>query len=141
MIEQQSSLPGLAGTPTENRATLEADLRGEVALALMALLTWAEFHGARAPEIGITIEKFLALGKPDTGISRAIAKVRSLLGRYLAHGGTAPEWLPPSVLALLSDTTSDALPAQLGGNTRNLVNQSGHSGQSRPNSPQERPAS
>lgn len=98
----QTSLPGVA-VPTANRATLESDLRGETAVCLMALMTWAEFHGGRTALIDGTIERFVTAGKPaDPQITRAITNTRSALARYLERNGTAPAWLPASVLELIN---------------------------------------
>jgi hypothetical protein len=92
----------------------ESDLRGEVALAIMALMTWAEFHGGLSPLIDGTVERFINAGKPDAGISRAITNTRRAIARYLEHGGRAPEWLPASVLTLLKEPVAnpqfDSLP-------------------------------
>jgi hypothetical protein len=82
----------------------ESDLRGETALAIMALLTWAEFHGGITPIIDGTVERFITAGKPhDAGINRAIANTRSALARYIANGGRTPAWLPASVLSLVNE--------------------------------------
>jgi hypothetical protein len=81
----------------------ESDLRGEVALAIMALMTWAEFHGGLSPLIDGTVERFINAGKPDAGISRAITNTRRAIARYLEHGRRTPAWLPASVLALLKE--------------------------------------
>jgi hypothetical protein len=76
--------------------TAETDLRGEVALCLMALLTWAEFHGGITPIIGGTVERFITAGKPaDPGISRAINNTRRALAYHLEHGGRTPTKWPP----------------------------------------------
>ena len=77
----------------------ESDLRGEVALAIMALMTWAEFHGGLSPLIDGTVERFINAGKPDAGISRAITNTRRAIARYLEHGRRTPA----SVLALLKE--------------------------------------
>ena len=80
----------------------EHDLRGEVALAIMALLTWAEFHGGITPIIDGTVERFITTGRPaDPGITRAIDHTRKALARYLGNGGRVPSWFPPSLAALL----------------------------------------
>jgi hypothetical protein len=83
----------------------EEDLRGEVALCLMALLTWAEFHGGLTPLIDGTVERFITAGKPaDPSITRAVANTRKALGNYLKHSSTAPAWLPQSIVDLLQET-------------------------------------
>jgi hypothetical protein len=81
----------------------ETDLRGEVALAIMALMTWAEFHGGLSPLIDGTVERFINAGKPDAGISRAITNTRRAIARYLEHGGRTPAWVPVSVANLLKE--------------------------------------
>jgi len=88
----------------------EQDLRGEVALCLMALLSWAEFHGGLTPLIDGTVERFITAGRPaDPGITRAIANTRSALARYVANGGHIPSWFPPSLTALLEAAPSRPL--------------------------------
>ena len=82
----------------------EADLRGEVALAIMACLTWAEFHGGATPLLDGTVDRWLTVGKPDDpGIGRALAKLRSMLARYVGSGGQAPEWFPASLLKAIGE--------------------------------------
>jgi hypothetical protein len=106
----------------------ESDLRGEVALAIMAYLTWAEFHGGATPLLDGTVDRWLCAGKPDDpGIGRALVKLRSQLARYVDHGGHVPEWFPASLLKAIgepwcprdlakeepfSDRLTDALPAR-----------------------------
>jgi hypothetical protein len=81
----------------------EQDLRGDTALAVMALLTWAEFHGGRTVLIDGTIERFITTGgPPDPQVSRALANTRRALSRYLEHGNAAPAWLPHSILTLIT---------------------------------------
>ncbi len=100
----QTSLPGCAVAPGENRATLEQDLRGQVAICLMALFCWVEHHGGRTVLIDGTVERFIAAsGTCDPQISRAIRNTRSVLARYLASGAAVPSWLPPSILELLQE--------------------------------------
>jgi len=82
----------------------EQDLRGDTAIAIMALLTWAEFHGGRTALIDGTIERFVtAGGDRDPQISRALANAKSSLARYLQHQKAPPKWLPASVLALINE--------------------------------------
>ena len=84
----------------------ESDLRSDTCIAVMALMTWAEFHGGRDALIGNTIERFVAAGGPDDpGITRALVKVRSHIARYIEQGGAVPSWFPPSLLALIRDSS------------------------------------
>lgn len=103
-MSAQASLPGIrAEVQPANRATLESDLRGEVALAIMALLTWAEFHGGRTALIDGTVERFITAGKPaDSQVSRAIEHTRRALARYLERGGITPAWFPKSINDLVT---------------------------------------
>ncbi len=105
----------------------ESDLRGEVALAIMALLTWAAFHGGATSLLDGTVDRWLCAGRPDDpGIGRALVKLRSQLALYLEQGGHVPEWFPASLLKAIgepwcagdlatkgraSDARTDALPA------------------------------
>ena len=82
----------------------ESDLRGEVALAIMAFLTWAEFHGGAGTLLDGTVDRWLCAARPyDPQIARALANTRAALARYLARSGRAPEWLPASLAALIED--------------------------------------
>jgi len=82
----------------------EQDLRGEVALAIMAFLTFAEFHGGAAPLLDGTVSRWLTAGKPDDPqIAHALVKLRRQLARYAQHGGHVPEWFPKSLLAALGE--------------------------------------
>ena len=104
MTATQGSLPGCA-VPTVSRGALESDLHGQVAICLMALLSWAEFHGGRTALIDGTVERFVTAGKPaDPQISRAIEHTSRALARYLERNTAAPAWLPPTILALLQET-------------------------------------
>jgi len=86
----------------------ESDLRGETALCLMALMSWIEFHGGRTALIDDTVERFVTAAQPaDPAITRAITNTRQALARYLATGAAVPRWLPPSVLALLKEPSTD----------------------------------
>ena len=85
----------------------ESDLRGEVALAIMALLTWAQFHGGATPLLDGTVDRWLCAGRPyDSQISRSLVKLRSQLARYVGHGGHVPEWFPKSLLEALKEPSS-----------------------------------
>lgn len=58
-------------------------LGGEVALAIMAYLTWAEFHGGATPLLDGTVDRWLCAGRPyDPQIARALTNTRNALGRY-----------------------------------------------------------
>jgi hypothetical protein len=82
----------------------DSDLRGEVALAIMAFLTFAEFHGGAAPLLDGTIDRWLTAGRPDDpGISRALVKLRSMLARHIDRGGHVPEWVPASLLEAIGE--------------------------------------
>lgn len=82
----------------------EADLRGEVALVVMALLTWAQFHGGATSLLDGTVDRWLCAGRPcDPQIARALTNTRTALARYLACGGRVPQWLPVSLIALIED--------------------------------------
>jgi hypothetical protein len=101
----QAPLPGIcrATAMTGNRAA-ESDLRDEVALAILAYLTWAEFHGGATPLLDGTVDRWLTSGKPDDSqISRSLVKLRSQLARYVDHGGQVPEWFPASLLKALGE--------------------------------------
>jgi len=77
----------------------EQDLCGEVALAVMAYLTWAQFHGGATRLLDGTVDRWLTSGKPDDPqISRSLVKLRSMLARYVDRGGHVPEWFPPKLL-------------------------------------------
>ena len=94
----------------------ESDLRGEVALAIMAFLTWAEFHGGAGTLLDGSVSRWLTVCRPaDPGIARALANTRRALGRYIAHGGQVPEWVPASLAEALKEpgtaTQPDALSA------------------------------
>ena len=101
----------------------ESDLRGEVALAIMAYLTWAEFHGGASPLLDGTVDRWLCAGRPyDPQIARALTNTQRALARYVGHGGRAPEWLPASLLEALKEplavAQTDALsPCSPTGNT------------------------
>ena len=87
-------------------STLESDLRGEVALAIMAYLAWAEAHGGTKMLLDGSVSKWLTSGKPDDpGIARALLKLRNLLARFVASGGQVPSWFPPSLATLLQAST------------------------------------
>jgi len=104
-VNEQATLPlpGCAPVPAANRPALEQDLHSQVAICLMALFCWVEFHGGRTALIDDTIERFIAAGgTPDPQISRAIANTRSVLARYLASGSDVPAWLPESIVNLLN---------------------------------------
>jgi hypothetical protein len=80
----------------------ESDLRGEVALAIMAFLTWAQFHGGVTPLLDGTVDRWLCAGRPhDPQIARALTNTREALARYLAGGGRVPQWLPASLAMLI----------------------------------------
>ena len=101
-MNTQTTLPGIRAEVATGSRAAESDLRGEVALCLMALFVWAEFHGGLDPWIDRTVERFITAGQPaDAGITRAIANTRRALARHLDNGGRVPAWLPASVLALL----------------------------------------
>ena len=93
----------------------EQDLRGEVALAIMAYLTWAEFHGGATPLLDGTVDRWLCAGRPyDPQVARALTNTRTALARFVGSGGRVPAWLPASLLEALkepaSDGETDALP-------------------------------
>ena len=80
----------------------ESDLRGEVALAIMAFLTWAEFHGGAGTLLDGSVSRWLTVCRPaDPGIARALTNTRRALARYIARGGRVPAWVPPSLAALI----------------------------------------
>jgi hypothetical protein len=84
---------------------IEQDLRGETCLAILALLTWAEFHGGRTALIDDTIERFVTVGCPaDHGITRALANTKRALARYLAGGCHVPAWMPAKLLETIEAT-------------------------------------
>jgi hypothetical protein len=100
---------------TATAAALESDLRGDVAVCLMSLFSWVDFHGGRTALISDTIERFITVGRPaDRSITRAIGNARASLCRYLAAGGEQPAWLPQSIVDLLKDPVlapqAEALP-------------------------------
>jgi hypothetical protein len=100
----QGSLPGCAATSTANRAVAESDLRGEVALAIMAYLTWAQFHGGATALLDGTVDRWLTTGKPaDPQISRSLVKLRSMLARFIGNGGAVPSWFPPKLLEAIGE--------------------------------------
>jgi len=83
---------------------LEQDLRGEVALAIMAMLAWSEAHGGTQMLLDGSVSKWLTSGKPDDpGIGRALVKLRSQLGRFVGSGGHVPPWFPASLLKALGE--------------------------------------
>ena len=87
----------------------ESDLRGEVALAILAYLAWAEAHGGTKLLLDGSVSKWLTTGRPDDpGISRALVKLRSQLARYIDHDGQVPNWLPASLLEALKEPLADA---------------------------------
>ena len=93
----------------ESMTAVESDLRGEVALAIMAYLTWAQFHGGAAPLLDGTVGRWLCAGRPyDPQIARALTNTQRALARYMGHGGRAPEWLPASLLEALKEPLADA---------------------------------
>jgi hypothetical protein len=99
-VTAQAVLPGCSATPT----VVESDLRGDVAIAIMAFLSFAEMYrgGARVVLDG-AIADWITIGKPaDPQISRALLKLRSMLARYVDRGGV-PSWFPPSLLAALGE--------------------------------------
>lgn len=80
----------------------EYDLRGEVALTIMALLTWAQFHGGATSLLDGTVDRWLCAGRPhDPQIARALTNTRAALARFVAHGGKVPEWIPAPLVALI----------------------------------------
>jgi hypothetical protein len=82
-----------------NSSATEQDLRGEVALAVMAYLTWAQFHGGATPLLDGTVDRWLCAGRPyDSQIARALTNTRTALNRYLSRGGRVPEWIPASLV-------------------------------------------
>ena len=120
----------------------EQDLHGQVAICLMALLSWAEFHGGRTALIDDTISRFVCAGRPhDAGIDRAFSHTRIALARYLEHCARPPAWLPPSVLALLKAPVeahrSDALSAP--SPSENPQKQAANGGHSAPKFPKNEP--
>jgi hypothetical protein len=47
-------------------------------------------------------EGWLCAGRPhDPQIARALTNTRAALARFVAHGGEVPEWIPPSLVALI----------------------------------------
>jgi hypothetical protein len=97
-MNAQASLPGLAPT-SANHAVLESDLRGETALAIMAYLTWSQFHGGATPLLDGTVDRWICAGRPaDPQIARSLVKLRSMLAYFIDHGGAVPSWFPPSLL-------------------------------------------
>jgi hypothetical protein len=118
----------------------EQDLRGEICLAILAFLAFAEFHGGAAPLLDGTIDRWLCAGKPaDPQIARALRNTRRVLNHYIASGGRIPAWVPASLLAALKEPSSaymtDALPP--GSPSGNTQPSAIASGQSRPMSPRE----
>jgi hypothetical protein len=54
----------------------ESDLRGEVALAILAYLSWAEYHGGAKSLLDGSVAARLTAGRlDDSGISRALVKL------------------------------------------------------------------
>jgi hypothetical protein len=83
---------------------LECDLRGDTALAIMAMLSWSEAHGGTKMLLDGSVSKWLTSGKPDDpGIARALVKLRCQLARYVDRGGHVPEWFPASLLKALGE--------------------------------------
>jgi len=79
-----------------------------VALAILAFLTFAVFHGGAAPLLDGTIDRWLTAGKPcDPQIARALTNTRRALARYVGSVGRVPEWLPASLLEALKEPSSD----------------------------------
>jgi hypothetical protein len=86
----------------------ESDLRGEVALAIMAFLTWAEFHGGAGALLDGSVSRWLTVCRPaDHGIARALTNTRRALVRYIAHGGQVPGWVPASLAEALREPQAD----------------------------------
>jgi hypothetical protein len=82
----------------------ESDLRGEVALAILAYLAWSDAHSDASKMLDGSIAAWLTAGKPDDpGIARALLKLRSMLARYVDRGGRVPEWFPASLLKALGE--------------------------------------
>jgi hypothetical protein len=82
----------------------ESDLRGEVALAILAWLAWSDSHCDASKMLDGSIASWLTAGKPaDPGISRALVKLRSHIARYVDHGGHVPEWIPASLLKAIGE--------------------------------------
>jgi len=103
VTSSQTCLPGCAPAPTANRATLENDLRGEVALAILAWLAWSDSHCDARRMLDGSIAAWLTAGKPDDSqISRSLVKLRSMLARFIDHGGAVPSWFPPSLLKAIN---------------------------------------
>ena len=122
----------------------EQDLRGEVALAIMAMLTWSEAHGGTKMLLDGSVSKWLTTGRPDVpGIARALKKLRYQLAQFIARGGHVPAWFPASLLKALGEpccardltpssaTQPDALPAC--SPSQNAPTNAAHSGQTAPN--------
>ncbi len=57
----QVALPGIEARPTVN----DSDLRGEVALAILAYLAWADGHCDARKMLDGSIAAWLTAGKPD----------------------------------------------------------------------------
>jgi hypothetical protein len=103
-MSAQATLPGLTATSTASHAVLEQDLHGEVALAIMAYLTWAQFHGGATALLGGTVDRWLCAGRPvDPQISRSLVKLRSMLARFIGNGGAVPSWFPPKLLEAIGE--------------------------------------
>jgi hypothetical protein len=87
----------------------EQDLRGEVALTLMALMSWAEmFRGGCRMLLDGSVAAWLEAGRPsDPQFARALTNTRRALARYVAHGGQVPVWVPASLLSLLKEQRTD----------------------------------
>jgi hypothetical protein len=100
----QTSLPGCE-VPTVSRGALESDLRGEVCLAILAWLAWADAHSDARKMLDGSIAAWLTAGRPDDPqISRSLAKLRSQLAQFIAHGGHVPAWFPASLLEAINET-------------------------------------
>ena len=120
----------------------ESDLRGEVALAVMAYLTWAEFHGGATPLLNGTVDRWLTAGKPDDPqIARALTNTRRALDRYVGHSGRTPEWFPASLLEALNAPCTDTQSAatKSPSPSENATTPTDRHGQFMVNPPQERP--
>jgi hypothetical protein len=103
----QASLPGIsrATSPAASHGALESDLRGETCLAVLAFLTWAQFHGGATPLLDGTVDRWLGAGRPyDPQIARVLTNTRRALARYLEHAGRSPEWVPASLLEAINET-------------------------------------
>jgi hypothetical protein len=124
---------------------LEQDLRGEVALGILAYLAWADAHSDASKMLDGSIAAWLTAGKPDDpGIARALVKLRSQLAHYVDRGGHVPGWFPASLLKAIGEpccardlvpsaaTRTDALPMRAP--SENSPKQAVNGGHSAPNS-------